>query len=240
MLKKIFYFFTQKHNPQPSEIKSNVVKKSVPVKTAADYFNDGKKPLDQNTEELYDEFYSDTEALKDYYSSSRLGFYKMVIAHLKNENVKLNAKNILDAGCGNGHLLNEIDLSFKDCTLSGSDFSQAGIDYAKTLFPKYSFFKHNLYKQISDKFDVIFCTEVLEHLEFPETALLNIIDSLNEDGIAIITVPDGRKDDIEEHINFWSPESWKCFISRESKGLQFKTYVLDKKHNLAIIYKSFK
>lgn len=201
------------------------------------YFNTGLPPLEQNTEKIYDDFYSDTEALEAYYEEKRLAFYKKVVSVIKNRNIDINCKKILDVGCGNGHLLKEIELNFRDCSLHGCDFSKPGIDYAKTLFPEINFFKHNIYEKIEDDFDVIICTEVLEHLEYPEVAIKNIVEALTLNGIALLTVPDGRKDNIEEHINFWSPESWHFFIKRECKNLEFKTDVFDG-HNLAEIIKT--
>ena len=34
------------------------------------------------------------------------------------------------------------------------------------------------------------------------------------DTIAIITVPEGRRDTSMKHINFWSPESWQVFCKK--------------------------
>ena len=212
---------------------SDFVPKNKEVKN---YFNNGAPPLDQNTELIYDQFYSDEEALDNYYEEQRLSFYKKVYNKISSSLV-LSDKKILDVGCGNGHLLNEIQTFEKNTHLSGCDFSQQGINYSKKIFPSINFFRHDVYNPIEDQFDIIICTEVLEHLEYPELAIENMLNSLNEGGILVLTVPDGRKDTIEEHINFWSNESWRCFIKRESKKLKFKTSTIENNHNYAEIYK---
>lgn len=42
--------------------------------------------------------------------------------------------------------------------------------------------------------------------------LKNLIGMVDKSGIALVTVPDGRIDTFEGHINFWSPESWEVFV----------------------------
>ena len=60
---------------------------------------------------------------------------------------------------------------------------------------------------------------------------------MSQNGILIITVPNGRMDTSFRHINFWSPESWEIFIKEHAN----KKYVLDiglfnnYKNNYAII-----
>ena len=64
----------------------------------------------------------------------------------------------------------------------------------------------------------------------------NIIEMMKKDSVCLITVPNGRTDQYEGHINFWSPESWEVFIKANSEGLSVSTGVInDKKNNYAII-----
>ena len=235
MIKNIFNkFFKKKHFNPHKVLEMNVVHDKPKV---TQYFNTGLPPLEQNTEEIYDKFYSDKNALSDYYVENRLKFYSSVVQFIKSKNIDLNNKKILDVGCGNGHLLDEVRRSITDCSLYGCDFSSFGIDYAKTLFSGIHFFKHNVYERLDQSFDIIICTEVLEHLEYPERAIENMLQSINSNGYVILTVPDGRQDNIEEHINFWSPESWFYFIKREAQNNDFQVSTIGGRHNFAFILK---
>lgn len=177
---------------------------------------DIKSPLDHNTEKRMNDFFSDAQLVEQYIDSSRQEFYRAVIAVSQKNGAEFNEKSILDVGCGTGHLLSFLNVTFPESTYSGLDFSEAALQIAQKVLPKGSFKKHNIYEKIQGKFDVVICTEVLEHLTDPYTALSNLQDCLNPSGVCILSVPNGRKDNYEGHINFWSPESWQIFVERFS------------------------
>ena len=53
----------------------------------------------------------------------------------------------------------------------------------------------------------------------------------------MITVPNGRIDTFEGHINFWSPESWNIFIrgNVSEKEFDIETGLLDISTNFTIV-----
>ena len=173
-------------------------------------------PLEHNTEKRMNDFFSDAQLVEQYIDSSRQEFYRAVIAVSQKNGTEFNNKSILDVGCGTGHLLSFLNVTFPESTYSGLDFSEAALQIAQKILPKGSFKKHNIYEKIQGKYDVVICTEVLEHLTDPYTAISNLQDCLHPSGVCILSVPNGRKDNYEGHINFWSPESWKIFVERFS------------------------
>jgi SAM-dependent methyltransferase len=203
------------------------------------YFNTGKlTPVEENSVDLYNQFYSDECALAEYYDASRLRFYEMVSEELRKQGLNLNGKDIIDVGCGTGHLLSELAKMASPSTLSGCDFSEAGMRYSRIKFPRSRFFVHDINYKLPGTYDFVFCTEVLEHLQHPHVAIKNLLYALREGGMAVITVPNGRLDTINEHINFWSPESWPLFLERECDGCGVNTYVInDNMNNIAFIVK---
>lgn len=172
-------------------------------------------PISENSKERFDFLFKNEGFLKGYIDKSRIAFYKDLIEFLQNKNIFENVNSIADFGCGTGHLLYFIKKLYPEKELFGSDFSQSAVDYAKKYIPNVNFEVIDIYDYIpnfSEKFDLIFFTEVLEHLLYPNQALENLLNMLSVNGSLIITVPDGRIDTYRGHVNFWSPESWKVFI----------------------------
>jgi 2-polyprenyl-3-methyl-5-hydroxy-6-metoxy-1,4-benzoquinol methylase len=196
---------------------------------SAKYFNTGLlNPLQENSLELYERFYGDHEALNEYYQGRRLEFYRAVSAQVHASGVCLDNKDVIDVGSGTGHLLSELRQWSKPRRLTGCDFSEEAIKFSRQRFPGCSFFRHDIYVPLPEQFDVVLCTEVLEHLERPYVALANLLGAVRPGGALVLTVPDGRRDTTLEHINFWSPESWKAFIERECPRCRLETATLMK------------
>jgi ubiquinone/menaquinone biosynthesis C-methylase UbiE len=61
-------------------------------------------------------------------------------------------------------------------------------------------------------FDLVTCTETLEHLERPKEALQEMFRILKPGGHLVVTVPDGTKDDWSGHVNFWSAEELRRIL----------------------------
>ncbi|MEE4208812.1 MAG: methyltransferase domain-containing protein [Parvularcula sp.] len=166
-----------------------------------------------NTPETMDEFFSAIENESAYYL-----FADALAAVLGERGIKLHTKSILDIGCGPGFVLSRLTQSSSPSRIVGVDFSNVALKHASALLPFGEFMIHDIYSPLDQTFDIVLCTEVLEHLEDPESGLRTVLGSVGAGGRAIITVPDGRLDQSGFHINFWSPESWRLFIERRSTG----------------------
>ena len=131
---------------------------------------------------------------------------------LKEKGMLSNDMTIIDVGCGSANLLGLISAGFPSATLTGADFSESKLRHCKILYPHIDFRLGDVYDEFTERFDLIICTEVLEHLLYPNKAMKRLMDGMNEHGSLFITVPNGRLDSFSGHINFWSPESWKVFL----------------------------
>ena len=170
--------------------------------------------IEHNSKEARDKFYTDSKKIKKYLEINRLKFYEKIANVLNSNNISLDNNTVSDVGCGPGKLFHFIDKKYNVKKFVGYDFSPEAINLAKTIFPKGEFYVYDIYKQNNQKFDFVFCTEVIEHLLYPEKALNNLIAMLNDKAMLLITVPNGRIDKFEGHINFYSPESWDVFITQ--------------------------
>jgi SAM-dependent methyltransferase len=109
-------------------------------------------------------------------------------------------QHLLDAGCGSGGLLARVQREFPGVRLSASDYSGEALSalpvgLCERVLPG-SLEDPELLK--GHCFDVILCSEVLEHLEDPNAAVRNMTAALSRGGLIVITVPH-RKD-------YWNPQ----------------------------------
>lgn len=101
-------------------------------------------------------------------------------------------QNILDLGCGNGHLVNY--LIAQGYNTYGTDASEDGIAIAKAEHPD-RFFLQDLstgklpVELQGIKFDTVVSTEVIEHLYDPEGFIVFCRQVLNKNGQLIISTP---------------------------------------------------
>ncbi|HYG37023.1 MAG TPA: class I SAM-dependent methyltransferase [Cytophagales bacterium] len=104
-----------------------------------------------------------------------------------------NGKKILDVGCGNGNI--SIHLGKLGYEVLGIDISDKAIAKASAYndLPNVKFEVRSAEEIVASgvKYDGIICSEVLEHLNAPEKLLSVIHQILKDDGVLIVTVPNG-------------------------------------------------
>ncbi|MDI6739906.1 MAG: class I SAM-dependent methyltransferase [Candidatus Edwardsbacteria bacterium] len=197
--------------------------------------HDIKSPIDHNTRQRMDEFYSNPGNAKVFDHPSQIRFYEQVVELLENRGVQFDDKDCADVGCGTGRLLQLIRDRHRPASLTGYDYSEAGLAVARKQLPGANFFCVDIYQDIGRQYDILFCTEVLEHLLHPGKALMVMTGMLKPGGLLLVTVPDGRKDTFDGHINFWSPESWEFFVRDACPSFVVQTGDIDQKRNLYAI-----
>ncbi len=190
-------------------------------------------PIQFNSKQGLEEFYSDREAVESYLDP---GFYELILDLLASYEVDYEQKQIADIGCGTGGLLKALRARSQVVSLTGFEYSEKALDIARSQLLDAEFYTFDIYEGINRQFDIIFCIEVLEHLLQPETALRNLVGMLADFGVAMVTVPNGRVDTFEGHINFWSPESWKVFVNQVCEPYSITTGLLrNGQNNYAVI-----
>ena len=106
---------------------------------------------------------------------------------------KQNEVLVLDLGCGTGAFFSE--LGERKCNIISLDISERDIAKAKDFAQDISGYLGSVVGDVTTPpfkkgvFDVIICSEVLEHLNSPEKAVGIIESLLKDDGVALITVP---------------------------------------------------
>lgn len=104
------------------------------------------------------------------------------------------AQTVLDVGCGDGRLLAAICLAYPHLSATGLDFAEAAFENAP--------FSIRPYLRLADlekpvlleaRYDLVICSEVLEHIDAYGVVLKTLIDSCAHSGIIVITVPQGMQ-----------------------------------------------
>jgi 2-polyprenyl-3-methyl-5-hydroxy-6-metoxy-1,4-benzoquinol methylase len=99
---------------------------------------------------------------------------------------------VLDVGCGNGAIA--FAVASLGCEVLGIDVDESSIEHARRVnrFPNARFAAvsdENF--DLREKYDLIICSEVLEHLQRPGPLLKTIVAHMKDDGLLLVTVPNG-------------------------------------------------
>jgi 2-polyprenyl-3-methyl-5-hydroxy-6-metoxy-1,4-benzoquinol methylase len=165
----------------------------------------------KNTRRAFDRLYGDARLRDVYLGPERLAFYREVA----DVTARLQPHSIIDVGCGTGDLLHELVERAAPERVVGIDYTRSGIRRAGQLVPDGEFLVANLYDlDLDETFDVVLCTEVLEHVPDPAGAVERLLQLCGGSGAIVITVPDGAADAWEGHVNFWTAAELEEFLGR--------------------------
>lgn len=99
--------------------------------------------------------------------------------------------NVLEAGCGEGEVANFIAEKFNGTcqytSIDAFDVSDKVIKKAQEMYPNINFFTGSIYEIARGGYDLVVCSEVLEHLEEPEKALFEL--KKTTDKYLLVSVP---------------------------------------------------
>lgn len=136
---------------------------------------------------------------------------------------------LLDAGCGEGFISDLLYHEVDNIEITGLEFTEEALEIAKSMNNGVHFMQGDIYNMpFADKyFDVVLCTEVLEHLENPDAALKEI--SRVARNAVLLTVPNEpwfcmgnllvlknvrRLGNPIDHINHWTYIKFVNYIKK--------------------------
>ena len=101
---------------------------------------------------------------------------------------------ILDVGCGNGNISRHLGRLGFD--VHGIDISTEAIEYAKkrNSLPNVKFEVKPAEQVVAEgqRYNAVVCSEILEHLHRPNDLVAVLRETLDGEGLLIVTVPNGR------------------------------------------------
>lgn len=119
------------------------------------------------------------------------GKIKVVMALLNSSRVPAT---ILDVGSASGWFLSELKKHFPESACTGVDIYEPAIAYAKKHYKDIEFRVGDAHKLPfrSATFDLVICTEVLEHVVEPESVVSELARVLKPGGRAVIEMDSGN------------------------------------------------
>lgn len=116
--------------------------------------------------------------------------------------------SVHDLGCAEGAGTAEFARYFPNCKFTGVDFSKSAIEKANERHPFCDFVVGDITGQI-EQADIIFCSNVLEHMKQPRIVLENMIKAARRHAIFLIPLHDDTN--IEEHFYVFSEDFIPAF-----------------------------
>lgn len=182
-------------------------------------------------EDHMDDLYNSNNFLVRYVHLNRL---KNIVKTMPEK----EALNVLDAGCGEGHLLQLLEEKNKNNNYYGIDLTSEALKRARERCPRAKFIQGDLSKiDMPDNFfDFIVCTETLEHVDTYQEAINEFKRILKPGGYIVLTFPNefwwtvsrfllGRRPiRVPDHINFFSPKKMIKYVAlavEKNMGLPF-------------------
>jgi SAM-dependent methyltransferase len=144
----------------------------------------------------------------------------------------LQPQTMLDAGCGEGFVADALLKAMPEAKITGFDVLEESVKLAQLRNPRATFSLGDIYNIAHDNnsFDVIYCFEVLEHLQQPDRALEEmarvarravVMSVPHEPFFCLANAARGKNLDMDprgsdpEHVNFWSREAFGQFVNME-------------------------
>ena len=160
-----------------------------------------------NDRAAFELIYGEPDLLEEYLGPERLAFYEAVAEVC----ARWSPRTIVDVGCGTGHLLAAALRRVPDIDrVVGIDQAEAAIARLAETVPSAEGIVGDIYDLSvpGPGFDLVLCTEVLEHLARPSAALDELANLCAPGGVIVVTVPDGELDTYEGHVNFWNEDEF--------------------------------
>ncbi len=151
-------------------------------------------------------------------------FTTLLISEIK----VLKPESVLDVGAGEGFVLEKLRTNKIGKRLEGIEYMQEAIELGKITHPKVTIKKGDIYKlpYKDNAFELLICTEVLEHLEDPVKALVElkrvtskyiILSVPNEPLFTVQRFLRGKNmlklGDHPEHIQHWNSTAFQKFVA---------------------------
>jgi len=161
-----------------------------------------------NTQEYWDEVYSkEAEEFRQRVDPARSEQLIRWI-QVREEEVQRHA-TVLDVGCGLGDVAHDLAVMLPRRDYFGIDISPVAIETAKETardYQKFNVAEATALPYPTERFDVSFCGETLEHLDDADAGMRELARVTGEGGFIVVTLPYRGRNRSNEHVREFKPE----------------------------------
>ena len=168
----------------------------------------------------------------EYYESSAAGredyWRKMAAPRLRVKTLlglmrEAPPRRLIDLGCGNGQLLEEVGRNFPEAKLAGVDLSTALIQASHRTKREIEWFTCDLQQrdsvnpELHGRFDTVVASELIEHLEEPSNLLVNALKLASHGGRLLLSTQSGPIRETERrvgHYRHFSQSDMKALLTQ--------------------------
>lgn len=145
-----------------------------------------KKTLRKIWEQVPTDYYYNINWLQYIWHGWKWQVFKNFLSGIK-------PRRILEVGCSSGHLTKQLAVLFPKSHITGIDVYTQAIKEAQRRFPNLSFIVADAHKLPfkNNSFDLILCSETIEHVTNPQKMLHEIARVLKKNGVALIEMDSG-------------------------------------------------
>lgn len=185
-------------NPPANMIKDKEVMRKIEHEK---YVKDSKMKYTINSQKYWDNRFGTD--WKDYSGNEQTKYFATILNETLPDwivrEINENRDNICDLGCAEGDALPIYRTKFLNAEIYGEDFSQQAIEIAKENYPEFNYKVSNILKPEQEKkYEVVICSNVVEHFKDTYNVLKNICERATK--YAIILIPYRETlGQIEEH-----------------------------------------
>jgi ubiquinone/menaquinone biosynthesis C-methylase UbiE len=169
------------------------------------------------------------------HGAKRQGYFDAMVRwlHRMTPNVPATNCRVLEAGCGSASFTPLLaQIAGESGSVIATDVADDQLEKNRREYPGIHFEHADLQQPLrfeSDYFDVVWCSEVLEHLYFPHIAVVEFLRVLKPGGQLLVTVPfhgrlknviiamakfDHHYDPYYSHVRFFTRNTLRTVLSR--------------------------
>ncbi len=120
---------------------------------------------------------------------------------VRNLTKDLHPTSIVDVGCGEGSLLKTLSDMHTSAAVAGVEIAENALRLAKKTLPNADFRVFDISKESwGQKFDLVVCADVVEHIEDDVGAIKNMAAMTNPGGYVVVATLQGRMRQFEADI----------------------------------------
>lgn len=156
------------------------------------------RPTEEAYKEVYtsEEYFNGENALEDYsaLAQERMPYFKSRIIKIEKIMRDKDTLRILDIGAATGEFI--LEANKRGHVAEGIEFSEYGRKYAEEVYG-IKLTNKSLTEIENNKFDVIHLNHVFEHLQQPQSSLVEFRRLLRKDGMLVLEVPQQLYNDLD-------------------------------------------